>query len=77
MDVQQFKTKYPHLSHLEGNDLWNAMEDAFLHEHKTDIPKEVLIDKVKYCAFVVYCMTNPEYKKREYTKKLYKFIDTL
>jgi len=42
-----------------------------------DIPKEVLIDKVKYCAFVVYCMTNPEYKKREYTKKLYKFIDTL
>ena len=41
------------------------------------IPKDVLIEKVKYFALVVYAMTNPEYKKREYLKKLYKFIDNL
>ena len=32
MTTQEFKEKYPNLSHLEGNDLWNAMEDSFLHE---------------------------------------------
>ena len=42
-----------------------------------EISKDVLIEKVKYFAFVVYCMTNPEYKRKEYIKKLYKFIDTL
>lgn len=39
MDVQEFKTKYPHLSHLDGNELWNAMEDACMYEHKDDKPK--------------------------------------
>ena len=42
-----------------------------------EISKEVLIEKVKYFAFIVYCMTNKEYKKKEYIKKLYKFIDGL
>jgi hypothetical protein len=42
-----------------------------------DIPKDILIEKLKYFTFVVYTMTNPEYKKREYLKKFYKFIDTL
>ena len=41
------------------------------------LSREVLIEKVKYFAFVAYCMTNAEYKRKEYTKKLYKFIDTL
>lgn len=41
MDAQEFKTKYPHLSHLEGNDLWNAMEYAWMYEHKDDKPKEI------------------------------------
>ena len=41
MDAQEFKTKYPHLSHLEGNDLWNAMEDAWMYEHKDDKPKVI------------------------------------
>jgi hypothetical protein len=41
------------------------------------IPKEVLIEKVKYFCFVVYCMTNSEYKRREYIKKLYKFISNI
>lgn len=41
------------------------------------IQKEVLIEKVKYFAFVVYCMTNPEYKRKEYIKKLYKFISNI
>lgn len=38
------------------------------------IDREVLIEKVKYFAFVVYCMTNPEYKRREYIKKLGNYI---
>lgn len=42
-----------------------------------DISKEILIEKVKYFAFIVYCMTNKDYKKKEYVKKLYKFIDNL
>lgn len=42
-----------------------------------DVSGEILIEKLKYFAFVVYCMTNPEYKRREYTKKLYKFVDNL
>jgi len=42
MDVQEFKTKYPHLSHLEGDDLWNAMEDAWIIEHKDDKPKQII-----------------------------------
>jgi len=42
-----------------------------------DVSRDVLIEKLKYFAFVVYAMTNSEYKKREYLKKLYKFVDNL
>ncbi len=42
-----------------------------------DISKETLISKLKYFSFVVYTMTNPEYKRKEYLKKLYKFVDNL
>lgn len=41
------------------------------------IPKNTMIEKVKYFCFIVYCMTNKEYKRQEYLKKLYKFIDNL
>lgn len=41
MTTKEFKIKYPHLSHLEGNDLWNAMEDAYIYDHKDDKPKDV------------------------------------
>jgi hypothetical protein len=42
-----------------------------------DISKETLIDKLKYFSFLVFCMTNKEYKRKEYLKKLYKFINSL
>lgn len=42
-----------------------------------DISRDVLIEKLKYFSFVVYTMTNPEYKKNEYLKKLYKFVESL
>lgn len=42
-----------------------------------EISKEVMIEKVKYFCFLVYCMTNQEYKRKEYLGKLYKFIDNL
>ena len=41
MTTQDFKDMYPHLSHLEGNDLWDAMEGAFMYEHKNDKPKVI------------------------------------
>lgn len=41
------------------------------------ISKELLINKLKYFSFVVYTMTNPDYKRKEYLKKLYKFVDNL
>lgn len=43
MTTQEFKDKYPHLSHLEGNELWNAMEDAMLYEQK-DQPTKPVVD---------------------------------
>jgi hypothetical protein len=42
-----------------------------------DIEKDVLIEKLKYFCFLVYCMTKESYKRREYLTKMYKFIDTL
>lgn len=42
-----------------------------------EISKEVMIEKVKYFCFLVYCMTNKEYKRKEYLGKLYKFIENL
>ena len=42
-----------------------------------EIDKNTLIEKLKYFCFVVYAMTNDNYKKNEYLKKLYKFVDNL
>jgi hypothetical protein len=42
-----------------------------------EISKNVLIDKLYYFCYVVYLMTNENYKRREYLKKLYKFISNI
>jgi hypothetical protein len=34
----------------------------------------ILIEKFKYFCFIVYAMSNHEYKRKEYLKKLYKFV---
>lgn len=39
-----------------------------------DIPKDVLIDKLYYFCYVATLMTDKNFKRREYLKKLYKFI---
>jgi hypothetical protein len=41
------------------------------------LPEVVLVDKLKYFCFLVYCMTNFDYKRREYLNKLYKFATNL
>lgn len=41
MTVDEFKNKHPELAHLEGNALWDAMEDSLLNEHQNDEPKVV------------------------------------
>lgn len=30
MTITEFKDRYPHLAHLKGNDLWDAMEASML-----------------------------------------------
>ncbi len=42
-----------------------------------EISKGVLIDKLYYFCYVVYLMTDEKYKRREYLKKVYKFISSL
>ncbi len=39
-----------------------------------DISREVLIDKLLYFSYVYYMMVNPTLDKKEYQKKLYKFL---
>lgn len=41
------------------------------------ISKDVLIDKLYYFCYVVYLMTDEKYKRRDYLKNLYKFIDNI
>ncbi len=41
------------------------------------ISKDVLINKIYYFCYVIYLMINEKYKRREYLKKLYKFIDNI
>lgn len=42
-----------------------------------EVGKELLKDKVLYFCYIVYLMTNDEYKKRDYHKKLYKYVQQL
>jgi len=41
------------------------------------ISKELLKSKLLYFCYIVYLMTDTEYKKKEYHKRVYKFIDRL
>lgn len=41
------------------------------------VPEKIVIDKMLYFCYITYLMIDPEYKKKEYYKKLYKFIDNL
>jgi hypothetical protein len=41
------------------------------------IDRKVLIDKLLYFCYVVYCMVYGNYNKKEYTKKLYKFLNSI
>lgn len=41
------------------------------------IDVSTVVEKLKYFAFVVYCMTDRDYKRKEYLKKLYKFVENL
>lgn len=38
------------------------------------IPEETLLNKLYYLCYIVLIMTQPNYKRREYLKKLYKFL---
>lgn len=36
MTVEEFKNKYPQYSNLEGDELWNKVEDIVIEESKTN-----------------------------------------
>lgn len=42
-----------------------------------EISKETLIDKLYYFSYIVILMTDDKFKRREYLKKLYKFISSI
>lgn len=39
------------------------------------LTRELVIDKLKYFAYITFLMYDDEYKKHDYYKKLYKFVD--
>ncbi len=40
-----------------------------------NIGREVLIDKLMYFSYIYYMMTNKDLDRKDYTKKLYKFLE--
>jgi hypothetical protein len=42
-----------------------------------NVSRELLLDKLIYFCYLFYSMTDPEYKKQSYHKRLYKFVDRI
>lgn len=47
MTPQQFKEKYPEYSHLEGDSLWNMMENTLLIEKRLKLMKNKIYKVLK------------------------------
>ena len=41
------------------------------------IDENLIVNKMLYFCYIVYLMTTPDYKRKEYLKALYKFVDNL
>lgn len=84
MTVEDFKQKYPHLAHLEGDALWNAMEDSILQNANWDPNEpielseedEIEYQKAKYRHEVEGIeMAGMVFKDSNYTRKLWLAFD--
>lgn len=42
-----------------------------------NVGRELFIDKILYFCYIVYLMTNDDYKKEKYHNKLYKFVEEI
>jgi hypothetical protein len=42
-----------------------------------EVGKELFKDKILYFCYIIYCMTDKEYKNIEYHKRLYKFVEDI
>jgi hypothetical protein len=42
-----------------------------------DVKREVVLDKLYYFSYITYIMSNKDYKRSEYLKDLYKFVEEL
>ena len=40
-----------------------------------EISRDIVLEKTKYFAYITYLMMDKDYKKMDYYKKLYKFIN--
>ena len=41
MTVKEFKKQFPEFAHLEGNELWNKMEDTMLKNAKSATKEDI------------------------------------
>ena len=41
------------------------------------VDQNLIVNKMLYFCYIVYLMTTPDYKRKEYLKALYKFVDNL
>ena len=42
-----------------------------------NVSEQLMLEKMQYFCYITYLMTNPEFKRKEYLKKLYVFVDKL
>lgn len=78
MTTSEFKEKYPHLAHLEGNELWNAMEDSMFEGQNTDPNEPIELseeDEIEYQKALEYNNTQSEWPISNYTRKFWLYMD--
>lgn len=73
------KNKYEEYNNSLGFNLMKLARQKYIEFRYIggDINKDIVIDKLKFYCYVVYAMIDTEYKRKEYTKKLYKFYKDL
>lgn len=60
MDVKEFKQKYPHLAHLEGDALWDAMTQAMLVKQGLEPTEDIVLSEEDEVLYQQYKKTNDE-----------------
>ena len=67
--IKEFGIKITELDHVPGYVEFRYVGGI--------VGKELFKEKILYFCYIVYLMTNNEYKEKEYHKKLYKYVDDI